>query len=66
MPNSETLSFEELSPKAQKKAARDYLTGWLVTHPEEKNELTVDWAMEMALSDGTTRYLTNGSVASDL
>lgn len=60
--NKNSYTFEQLSVEAQKKACKEYLEGWLVTHPREKNEVDMEWAKQMCESDNKTFYNENGDV----
>lgn len=60
--NKNLLTFEQLSKTAQEKVCQDYINGWLVTHPEEKDEVDLNWAKDMCLSDDRTLYSEDGSV----
>ena len=48
--------YSDLSHTAQKVAQQDYLDGWLETHPEEKNDVDLEWAHDM-LTDLDAEHL---------
>lgn len=40
------MRFSQLNEQAQEFAAKEYLEGWLETHPEERNELDIQFGYE--------------------
>jgi hypothetical protein len=44
--SAKLFKFSQLTPEAQKVAVKDYLDGWLETHPDEKDEVDLEWARE--------------------
>ena len=51
------LRFSDLSARAKKKARKDYLKGWLKTHPEDKDVLFDD---SVVSGDDKFLFLENG------
>ena len=47
-----TYTFNQLPEKIQTQVAKEYLKGWLVTHPQERKTASLSWAKEMCQDDG--------------